>query len=303
MNIAVIGPGAMGLLFATKLSNCANVVLIGNNKEHIDQINEQGITVKCGDDAKHYNIPAFMNGAYSEKADLVIMFTKAYLTESSLEDNRNIIGEDTVLVTLQNGVGHERILKKYTSSDKILIGTTAQGSYRENAYTIVNSGLGDTCIGAISDAFKDIDDYISLFADSGFPCIKSDNISRMIWNKIMINASSSVLSGVLQVNQGYVAQNKYAWETCKKLICEICHTAALQGYNFDKEEQIERIYNHLLNAPGGYTSIYTDLKNGRKTEVDVISGAVVAAAHEKGISVPVQETMVNMVHAMEGKEA
>ena len=50
-------------------------------------------------------------------------------------------------------------------------------------------------------------------------------------------------------------------------------------------------------------NIYTDLKNGRKTEVDVISGAVVAAAHEKGISVPVQETMVNMVHAMEGKEA
>ena len=299
MKIAVIGPGSMGLLYATGLSTAADVILLGNNKENLDLINKNGITVKRGDDSKHYNVAAYLNGTYTEKADLVILFTKAYITRQALTENKSIIGENTVVLTLQNGAGHESTLKEFVADDRILIGTTAQGSYRENAYTIVNSGLGDTNIGAISNDFKDIDSFVEVFNKAGFPCFASDKIHQMVWNKLMINASSSVLSGVLGVAQGYVATNANAWEICKKLIAEICATANAAGCNFSKDEQIERINKHLHNAPNGYTSIYADLKNGRKTEVDVISGAVVKAAKKHGITAPTQELLVDMVKAME----
>ena len=115
----------------------------------------------------------------------------------------------------------------------------------------------------------------------------------------MINASSSVLSGVLQQAQGYVVANAYAWEICQDLIREICDIAAGEGCSFDPREQIERIRTHLQNAPGGYTSIYVDIQNSRKTEVDYISGAVVRAAQKQGKSVPAQTMMVRLVHAME----
>lgn len=121
MKIAVIGPGSMGLLYATKLSTAADVVLIGNNKANIDQIN--------------------LNGTYTEAVDLVIMFTKAYITRQALADNKAVIGPETVVMTLQNGAGHGSVLQEFAPADRILIGTTAQGSYRENAHTIVNSGL------------------------------------------------------------------------------------------------------------------------------------------------------------------
>lgn len=308
MKIAVIGPGAMGLLYGAKLSQCAEVVLVGNNVEHVKEINDNGITLKRDGEETVYHVPAVLSGQIKEAVDMVILFTKAYLTEEALEQNKAIIGPNTVLLTLQNGAGHEEILSKFAESKNILIGTTAQGSYRENAHTIVNSGLGDTAIGAISDDFTGtgesigIEEIRNVFEKSDFPCKISDNIKQMVWNKLMINASSSVLSGVLSVNQGYVVENSNAWEICKDLIREICATAAGEGFMFDEKEQIERIANHLKNAPGGYTSIYADLKNGRKTEVDYISGAVVKAAERQRKTVPTQIMMVRMVHAMEDRE-
>lgn len=316
MKIAVIGPGAMGLLYGAKLSRCAEVVLVGNNPEHIREINEYGVTIKRNSEETLYRVPAVLNGEVAEAVDVVILFTKAYLTKTALEQNRSLIGRETVLLTLQNGAGHEEILREFTDEEHILIGTTAQGSSRENAHVIVNSGLGDTTIGAISgekpgseqyggteqngdSRSRKVQEIAGCFEQAGFPCVISDNINQTVWNKLMINASSSVLSGVLQQAQGYVVENESAWEICQELIREICETAVGEGCSFDAEEQIERIRTHLKNAPGGYTSIYADLKNGRKTEVDYISGAVVRAAQKQGKNVPAQTMMVRLVHAME----
>lgn len=309
MKIAVIGPGAMGLLYGAKLSKCAEVILVGNNAEHVKEINDNGITLKRDGEETVFRVPAVLSGQIEEPTDMVILFTKAYLTEEALEQNKALIGPDTVLLTLQNGAGHEEKLSKFAEKKNILIGTTAQGSYRENAHTIVNSGLGDTTIGAVSDEFigtekiTGIEEIRTVFEQSDFPCIVSNNIRYTVWNKLMINASSSVLSGVLLVNQGYVVENSNAWKICKDLIREICETATGEGCSFDVEEQTERIANHLKNASGGYTSIYADLKNGRKTEVDYISGAVVKAAERQGKTVPTQIMMVRMVHAMEDRDA
>ena len=89
----------------------------------------------------------------------------------------------------------------------------------------------------------------------------------MIWDKLMINASSSVLSGILQVAQGYVEQDAHAWTLAEKLIRELCAAATADGHPFDAEEQIARIRLHLQKAPDGFTSIYADLKAGRRTEM------------------------------------
>jgi 2-dehydropantoate 2-reductase len=96
-----------------------------------------------------------------------------------------------------------------------------------------------------------------------------------------------------------VESNAHAWSICQDLIREICAAAAGEGAVFDPEEQILRVQDHLRKAPGGFTSIYSDIKNGRKTEADFICGAVVRAAQDQGLRVPVQETILRLVHAME----
>ena len=246
-------------------------------------------------------------GSRREPADVVLLFTKAYQIRDVLSENRGLIGPDTMLLTLQNGAGHDRVMREFADSAHVLIGTTKQGSYRESASVIVNSGLGETVFGGAASQGEQapdrarLEELRSVFENAGFPCAVSDNIRFEVWNKLMINASSSVLSGVLQVPQGYVAENEMAWSICEDLIREICAAAAGEGAVFVPEEQILRVREHLRKAPDGYTSIYADIKNGRKTEADFICGAVVRTAQEQGLRVPVQETILRLVHAMEGR--
>lgn len=313
MKITVIGPGSMGLLFGGRLAACADVTLIGNNPRNLDLIARQGVTIKRDGESVTRKVKVLASGEAREPADLVLLFTKAYQIRDVLNTDRKLIGPDTVLMTLQNGAGHDAILREFTDISHIVIGTTKQGSYREDGATIVNSGLGETVFGCpvlagengqAKEIGMDADRLEMIrrvFEDAGFPAFLSENIRFDVWNKLMINASSSVLSGILQVRQGYVAENEEAWAVCKDLIREICMTAEGEGCHFDPEEQILRIQEHLRNAPYGYTSIYADLKNGRKTEADFICGAVVKSASAQGMTVPVQTTILNLVHAMEGR--
>ena len=204
-----------------------------------------------------------------------------------------------------DGAGHDRVMREFADSAHVLVGTTKQGSSRESGCVIINSGLGETVFGGTaaegepSPDPERLEELRSVFEKSGFPCAVSNNVRFEVWNKLMINASASVLSGVLQVPQGYVESNAHAWSICQDLIREICAAAAGEGAIFDPEEQILRVQDHLRKAPGGFTSIYSDIKNGRKTEADFICGAVVRAAQDQGLRVPVQETILRLVHAME----
>lgn len=303
MKIALIGPGAMGLLFGGYLSRKNDVTLIGRNAEIMQQIADNGLTIRETDGTEEVFHPHAVSDSTGMKpVDLVLLFVKSGASKKALDTNRHLIGPDTLLLTLQNGAGHEALLKQYTDDSHIIIGTTQQGSYKLSDTAICHSGKGRTAFGAIygdSSRFAEIAD---IFEICGFPAQVTDGVKGMIWNKLMINASSSVLSGVLQTAQGFAESDPYAWSITCKLIREICAVATADGYPFDAEEQISRIQKHLQAAPDGFTSIYADLKAGRITEAPVINGAVVDAAHRLGVPVPTHEFILTLVHAMEGRK-
>lgn len=300
MKIAVIGCGAMGMLFGGYLSRGNDVTLIGRDFERMKQIEENGLVIEETNGIRNvYHPHAAVASDTMEPVDLVMLFVKAGDSQTALEANRTLIGKDTLLLTLQNGMGHEKVLRKFVAQENLLIGTTQQGSYRLPDGSVCHSGLGATSFGAVTGKSARFDFVAHAFTECGFPCETTDGVRGMVWNKLMINASSSVLSGVLQTAQGYVAENEDAWNIAQKLIRELCGVATADGWPFYADEQIERIRKHLNAAPGGYTSVYADLKAGRKTEVDVITGAVVDAAHSYGVCAPTHEMMLSLIHAME----
>lgn len=304
MNIAVIGPGAMGLLFGGYLSRKHQVTLVGTRPEVMRGIEESGVTIREADGTQAvYHPRATADPAALSPADLVILFVKSGASRAALEAGRSLIGKDTLLLTLQNGAGHEAVLRHFTDDEHIIIGTTQQGSYRLSASSICHSGGGSTSLGAVCGSSERFAPVAQAFEECGFPCSLTDHVRGMIWNKLMINASSSVLSGILQMPQGYVIQNEGAWDVACRLIRELCAVATADGYPFDAAEQIQRIHRHLENAPDGYTSIYADLKAGRTTEAAVINGAVVDAARRLGVPAPTHEIILALVQALEQRPA
>lgn len=302
MKIVLVGPGAMGLLFGGYLSRKNDVTLVGRNADRMKQIQQDGVRIRETDGREEiYHPNATAEPDKLSEADLVLLFVKAGDSETALESVKHLIGSNTFLMTLQNGAGHEKLLMKYAPKERVIIGTTNQGSYKLDETSVCHSGLGDTALGAVSGSGEAFAPVAETFQVCGFPCKLSEQVRGMIWNKLMINASSSVLSGILQMPQGYVVENSSAWNIAQKLIKEICAVAVAEGYPFAADEQIERIDKHLRNAPGGYTSIYADLKAGRNTEVSVINGAVVEAGRRLGIPTPTHELILDMVYAMEGR--
>ena len=300
MKIAVIGPGAMGLLFGSYLSQKNEVTLVGTNPAKMQAINQTGVTIREMDGSEHtYRPHATADTSALSPVDLVLVQVKASASEAALTKNKNLIGPETILMTLQNGMGHDALLSRFAAREQIVIGTTQQGSYKLGETAVCHSGLGKTFLGTVTGDSSRFAALAEVFAGCGFPCEVCPQVQGMIWDKLMINASSSVLSGILQVAQGYVEQDPHAWALAEKLIRELCAAATAEGYPFDADEQIARIRLHLQKAPDGFTSIYADLKAGRRTEVDVINGAVVAAGHRHNIPVPTHEFVVELVHAME----
>ena len=293
------------MLFGSYLSRHNDVILLEKDPSRVAKINADGIKVREKDNDISFFVNAAQIDDYTPEcaADLVIVFVKSMFERDALDCAKPLIGDSTYLMTLQNGEGHEAVLLDYAPAERVIIGTTQDNSsIIENGY-INHGGAGHTYIGLVSGDTNTIEHIADNFTRCGFETHTSDNIKRLIWNKLFLNASASALTALFQTNLGFIVDNPNAWELAQNLIAETVLTANADGQSFDVDEVTAEIKGHLERSKGGYTSIYADIKAGRRSEVNTISGAVVKAAERLGIDVPNMKFVVSAIHAMEDKNS
>ena len=304
MRIAVIGAGAMGALYGGYLSKNNDVLLVDVNEKQVSTINDKGLSIHEPDGSVTLCHPrATTNTAAEAPVDVVVLFVKAMFSASALAANKSLIGPDTYLMTLQNGSGHEDTLLQFVDRDHVVIGTTQHNSAILGFGEIRHGGSGKTCIGLLDGNSSRLAHIAEAFSACGLEAVCDDQVQKLIWGKMFTNVSASVLTGVLQVPLGFIASDANAWMICERLVREAVAVAAGEGLSFDVDEKIAEVRGVCERSPGGLTSIYADLRDGRKTEVDTISGSVVRASRRNGVPAPTHEAMVALVHAMEGKNA
>lgn len=302
MKIAVIGAGAMGSIYGGHLSLKNEVYLVDTNQAVVDEINKNGlILLENGQDVV-YHPTAVTSTVGLEPMDLVILFVKAIFSKAALDSNRQIIGSNTYLMTLQNGSGHEDILSEYVPENHIIIGTTEDnGAVLAPGY-IRRGGVGNTNIGMLVEDTKGfLPKLKTTLDDCGFQGHIHENIQQLIWDKLFTNVSLSALTGVLQVPMGFIANNEHAWNIASRLIREAAEVARGLGLKADEAEIMDKVKKTSINSPDGITSICADLRDGRKTEVETISGSVVRASKKCGVPAPTHEVIVELIHAMEAR--
>lgn len=304
MRIAVIGAGAMGSIYGGHLSLHNEVYLVDTNQAIVDHINENGLILQENGKDVVYRPHAVTSTAGLEKMDLVILFVKALFSQAALRGNQGIIGPDTYVLTLQNGSGHEDILGEFVPQNHIIIGTTNDNGAVLAPGHVRHGGEGETNIGMLVEDTEAFLPKLKEAMDScGFKAQIHANIQQLIWNKLFTNVSLSALTGVLQVPMGFIAGNEHAWTITKRLIHEAVEVAHGLGLEADEEAITEKVKHTSEGSPEGITSICADLRDGRRTEVNTISGSVVRASKKCGVPAPTHELIVEMVHAMEDKAA
>ena len=305
MKITILGAGAMGMLFSGYLSQQNEVYVVDVVKETVDKINADGVMIREKDGSEHvYHPTAVTSTAGLPVMDLIIVFVKAMFTESALETNKALIGPNTYLMTLQNGGGHEAKLLKYADKDHVIIGSTQHNSSVIERGHANHGGAGKSSIGILAGNSERVENIAETMTACGFETVTSNDVKKQIWTKLFTNTAASSLTAVLQVPLGFLYDDANAHKIMVTLCKEAVAVANAEGFaHFDEDEVIAGVETVCKNAPNGYTSIYADIKNGNRTEVDTISGSVVAAAKEYGVAVPCHEMVVALIHALEAKNA
>jgi len=302
VKISILGAGAMGSLFGSYLSQHNDVWLIDVDEGRVKNIQNTGIAIREQNRKTVYRPNAVSNSSNLYTMDLVIVFVKAMYTIAALSQNQNLIDSDTYIMTLQNGLGHEEKLRIFTDADHVIIGMTQHNSSINVDGSINHGGEGNTTIGILSGDSSRIQHIADNFSNCGIQTSVADEVKEQIWKKLFLNTAASSLTAILQVPLGYIIDNPHACSMMEQLVREAVDVANSDcKYQFKPNEVISNIKQVIANAKSGYTSIYSDLKNGNRSEVDTISGSVVSLAKQYGISAPCHEFIVSMIHALEDK--
>jgi len=298
MKIAVIGSGAMGSLYGGILAENGNeVYFIDVFKEHIDMINKKGLCiVEKGKERYIKNVKATMDPSEVGIVDLAIVFVKSTITDIAVEQNRAVIGEDTIVLTLQNGIGNIEKINNFVDINQIVAGTSANGASMIEPGKINHAGNGGTVIGEISgqitDRIKRLKELLDL--EKLGPCQISDNVMGLIWDKLLVNAGINPLTAVTGFKNGELLEHEESLEILENLVNEGIQVAEALGIKLSHTTP-EHCKNVCRATAENISSMLADVMNKRKTEIMNINGSIVREGKRLGIPTPFNEVMTNLV--------
>ena len=226
LKVAVLGAGAMGCLFGGLLAEKGlDVALIDVWKEHVEAINKNGLKMDGHGGDRFIKIKATAEPKTLDKVDAIIIMCKATALEQALINSKNIIGDNTVLMSFQNGIGHEAIMQKIAGKEKVLGGTTTQAANILGPGNIKNHASLPSWIGEYDGGMSDrVKDVAETFTAYGLETIASDNVKKRKWMKLFALTAIGPLSAMFDMNHTelYIANKNqsFARDLGKKIILE-----------------------------------------------------------------------------------
>ena len=305
MRIAVLGGGgAMGGLFGGWLKRAGHeVALIDVAKNAIDAINAQGVTIEEKDGSTtNVSVLATDEPAAVGPVDLILNFVKCYHTEAAVSAAKPMIGPATVVLSLQNGWGNAPRIAKIVGDDKVLVGLTYHSATLLGPGRVKHPGLGVTYLGELDGASTPrLQRAAEALRSAGFEATVTPNIKDEIWKKLALNACTLPTAGLMR----FFAHELVAYDDAKHvmaaILTEVVAVAKAQGIAMDFQERWDAITGLLAKAVGGKASMLQDVEGSRRTEIEVINGAIVEAGKRTRVPTPVNETMVQLIGALQAK--
>lgn len=302
MKISVIGSGAMGSLFGAYLIAGGNdVTLIDVWAEHVEAINKNGLRIEEPGGTELYKVPAVTDPGPLGPQDLVIIFVKSYHTAESLVKARSLFGRDTLVLTLQNGLGNAEVITEKAGDVTVIAGTTSHGGTVLGPGKIRHAGAGETIIGQISGRGGGIEEIAAEFTRCGLETRVTGNIAGLLWGKLMVNVGINPLTALLGVTNGRLTEMESTLGLMKTLVDEGVAVARAKGVELPYSDAFEKVKAVAAATGANRSSMLQDIERGRRTEIDFINGAVAREGARAGVPTPCNSFVTLLIKAMEEK--
>lgn len=299
MNFLIVGPGAMGCLFAARLKIAGNdVAMLDHNKKRARRINEHGISVNGVSGEYTVHIPT-MAGNVPFTPDFILICVKSNNTKEAGESVASFIGPDTTVITLQNGLGNIEALTEIFGHYRVLGGVTAQGATLLGEGRIIHAGEGETVIGPKGKEEGPAQKLLFTMNKAGFETRLADNVEDLIWGKLIINVGINALTAITRLKNGRIPMINGTRKIMVEAVREAVTVAEAKGINLPYEEPLSRVIKVCEATKENVASMLQDVLKERITEVEMINGAIAREGDRLGIPTPVNRTLTNLVQAIQ----
>jgi 2-dehydropantoate 2-reductase len=301
MKIAVVGAGAMGSIFGARFEQAGHeTILVDVVEALVERINDVGVTIVRGDQETTTPLRATTDPSSVGAADVVVFFTKCYHTASAAELAQPLVGDDTVVASLQNGWGNGDVLAAAFPPEQIAIGVTYNSGLVLEPARVVHPGDQPTIVGSFVDGDTGGARRLAqAVGDTGLEVSIAEPVRPEIWKKLILNTATLPTSALTGMNAALLTENADIHDMLTDIAHESVGVARALGYEIDPEERVETIHALLAKAGPSKASMLQDFEAGRRTEIDVINGAVVKAADEIGVQAPLNRMLLRLVKGWE----
>jgi len=300
MKISIIGAGAMGSLYGGKLSLSGNQVLLYDiNREHIDKIREHGLIIEEPECEEIARPQASSDKEALRGSEVMIIFVKSAATEIAIRDIKEYIAPETIVVTLQNGLGNEEIIRKQLGAARSAAGVTSQGATFLEAGRIRHAGRGPTHLCMSDKKNNRLIPFVEELNRAGFEAHIEENIENLIWSKLVINVGINALTALTALPNGKLLDYKETKEIMADLVNEALQVTSAKGIQLTLADPLESVYETAQKTAANRSSMLQDFDNHRVTEINFINGAIVREAEKLAIDVPVNRTITRLVKTLE----
>lgn len=297
--IAIVGAGAMGSIFGAALTGAGHdTVFLDVSGPLVQRLREHGLVIVDEHGERRVPVRATTDPASLGVCDVVFFWVKCYQTDSAAAFASPLVGPETVVVSLQNGWGNGEVLARLYAPEQIVVGVTYGSGTVLEPGRVAYTYQADTLVGPYAGNSLDDARWIAdLFSGAGVTVTATPSIRSAIWEKLIMTSAVLAVAAVTGLTSGALNEPGPVLDLIDDLTAEAVHAGRAAGYDFDLEDQRGKIRAALFGD--GKASMLQDVDAGRRTEIDVINGAVVREAEACGIQVPLNRAMFALITGYE----
>ncbi|MFM2274959.1 MAG: hypothetical protein RL211_831 [Pseudomonadota bacterium] len=305
MKICILGAGALGCALGGVLTEAGNEVwLINRNADQVDAMNSRGLILRDGGVDRTVAVHAATTAQPAGVVDLVVVLVKSFHTQQAMQAATSLVGPSTLVLSLQNGLGHEDILADIVGRERVLAGKTyAGGSQLGVGHVNIGTKGKDTHIGELDGAMTErVQRIADVFNTAGLDTTVSNNIMGTIWDKLLINVATGAITGITGLNYGDLYKQPELEACGVAAVAEAMAVAQASGIRLSITEPSQAWHKAGAGLPYEFrTSMLQSLDKDSITEIDFVNGSVVRWGQRCGVPTPVNQTLVACMKGIESR--
>ncbi|EJL07328.1 ketopantoate reductase family protein [Pseudomonas chlororaphis] len=306
MNISILGAGAMGSLFGGLLAESGqSVTLLDINDTHLEAIRRQGLRLDTDSGERRIGgLSACRPEQVTGQPDLLLVFTKAQHTDSALRSIAGHIGEHTLVLTLQNGLGNAEALCRHVAPQQVMIGMTTWPADMVGPAHVRSHGQGVVRLLSLDGIERQGSNQVAAVLEAaGLHCAEDPQVWTSIWEKVAFNAALNSLCAVTGCTVGQLDAVPQGPALARAIVLEVLSVAQSVGVATDARRCLDSVAYAIAHHRAHKPSMLQDVLAGRPTEIGAINGEVLARARQAGIAVPHTETLLGLLRLIEARAA